>query len=269
MTSATHSDSTGRLPTISELTLRMMQSSPTSLDVLEDLSEVEPHETYGAVRIDPRSAWSDAIEALRAFGLPLHVRHLTAPPEWNRLVSLAEARATWLPMAAGNYPQRVGDLDALLHAASLSELRPLHPPHESGMAVATPIRNWVAQAMASESLPNLLLAAGVLRRLEAFTETERVLTFAQSLLDAAGSVAWANEKAALLWHRGRWEEAAHEWDKLPDSPVVHFNRGMSALFLGPTESARLWLARAGADLPESSSWHHLARLYLSLAEIRA
>jgi hypothetical protein len=49
---------------------------------------------------------------------------------------------------------------------------------------------------------------------------------------------------------------------------VLFNRGMAALFLGESADARAALSRAVALLPESSAWHHLARLYLTLAEAR-
>jgi hypothetical protein len=49
---------------------------------------------------------------------------------------------------------------------------------------------------------------------------------------------------------------------------VLFNRGMAALFLGQPAKARNWLARAADQLPETSGWHHLGRLYLALAEMR-
>ena len=74
-------------------------------------------------------------------------------------------------------------------------------------------------------------------------------------------------RAALLWHRGRCEEALAAWTALPDSPAVHFNRGMALLFLGRAAEARPMLAEAVAALPESSGWNALAQLYLALAEI--
>ena len=77
--------------------------------------------------------------------------------------------------------------------------------------------------------------------------------------------AWANETAALLWHRGRKEEAARAWQALPESVPVLFNRGMAALFLGRATEARPLLERAVAGLPEGDAWHHLGRLYLTLA----
>ena len=47
-------------------------------------------------------------------------------------------------------------------------------------------------------------------------------------------------------------------------PVL-FNRGMAALFTGQPADARADLRRAVEQIPESSGWHHLGRLYLALA----
>ena len=44
---------------------------------------------------------------------------------------------------------------------------------------------------------------------------------------------------------------------------------MAALFLGRPAEARAPLGQAIPRLPEDNSWHHLARLYLTLAEMRA
>src|SRR5437764_1284808 len=82
---------------------------------------------------------------------------------------------------------------------------------------------------------------------------------------AEWTVAWANETAALQWHRGEREQAARSWQALPESVPVLFNRGMAALFLGRPVEARAELRKAVERLPESSGWHHLGRLYLALA----
>jgi hypothetical protein len=50
-------------------------------------------------------------------------------------------------------------------------------------------------------------------------------------------------------------------------PVL-FNRGMSALFLGRAADAHTALTQATAQLPVTSAWHHLGRLYLALSEAR-
>ncbi len=90
----------------------------------------------------------------------------------------------------------------------------------------------------------------------------------RAAVPAAWQAAWANEEAALAWHRGRPEEAAALWQEQPESLPVLFNRGMAALFLGRPGEARAPLSAAIARLPEDSGWHHLACLYLALAEMR-
>src|SRR5207244_10792645 len=110
-----------------------------------------------------------------------------------------------------------------------------------------------------------LRAAGALRRARQFDRAEEVLRHKPA---DEWRAAWANEEAALAWHRGRAGDAAALWRDQPDSAPVLFNRGMAALFLGQRGEARGWLRGAADQLPEASAWHHLARLYLTLAEIR-
>jgi len=78
----------------------------------------------------------------------------------------------------------------------------------------------------------------------------------------------ANEEAALAWHRGQAEAASKMWQAQEASIPVLFNRGMAALVLEQTAAAQEALQQAVARLPETSSWHHLARLYLTLADAR-
>jgi hypothetical protein len=85
-----------------------------------------------------------------------------------------------------------------------------------------------------------------------------------SSVPPAWRAAWANEKAALAWQRGRFEEARSQWQALPDSVPVLFNRGMAALFCGHPDEARAALTDAVAQLPDTGAWHHLGRLYLSM-----
>jgi uncharacterized protein HemY len=49
---------------------------------------------------------------------------------------------------------------------------------------------------------------------------------------------------------------------------VLFNRGMAALFVKDVAAAKQHLNAAIAQLPASSAWHHLGRLYLTLAELQ-
>ncbi len=101
-----------------------------------------------------------------------------------------------------------------------------------------------------------VLAAGLSRLIGDFDEAEKLLPTDD-----------ANERAALLWHRGKSEEALATWDAMPETPAVLFNRGMALLFPGKTIEAKAALTKAIASVPETSGWNALARLYLAVAEI--
>jgi hypothetical protein len=101
-----------------------------------------------------------------------------------------------------------------------------------------------------------------------FDQAQALLETAQGQAPAEWQPALANERAALAWHRGLADEGRALWQALPRSAPVLFNRGMAALFFDQPKEARTSLAEAATGLPESSGWHHLARLYRTVAEIR-
>jgi tetratricopeptide (TPR) repeat protein len=113
-----------------------------------------------------------------------------------------------------------------------------------------------------------LLSVGVLRLARQFDEAGELLKRLQASTPADWQAAWANEKAALAWHRGQVQEASALWQKQPLSIPVLFNRGMAALFLGNAADARPLLSKAVDQLSGEDGWHHLGRLYLTLAEMR-
>jgi len=200
--------------------------------------------------VDPRAAWLDATAPLTTGGNapPPAVQ---PPAEWAALVA-QPAAAFAVPMAAGHFPQRVKDLQPLLTKFSPAELRP------SGTQPALPgfagLRNWLAKSGTNAPL----VAAGVARTLGDFDTAERLLS---------GASGAENDRAALLWQRGKCAEAVSAWDVAPEAPAVLFNRGMARLFLGQTAAARPLLQKAIDAIPEASGWNSLARLYLALAEI--
>jgi tetratricopeptide (TPR) repeat protein len=102
------------------------------------------------------------------------------------------------------------------------------------------------------------------RHLDLFDE----LAASDDEVPSSGKAAWENEKAAAQWHRGRATEARALWLNQADSVPVLFNRGMAALFLGEVSEARSALEQAVSQIPETSAWHHLGRLYQTLAEAR-
>lgn len=254
MTRDNSSESIGQ-PTLTDLMVRFLatRSDAATMAAVEPASgDVEPHEVAAGFRVDPRTAWTDAIAATHA-AAPI-------PSEWSSFVNQPSA-AFAVAMAAGNFPQRVKDLHPLLKKFDAKELRPkTGQVAVSGLSGLSGLWAWVE----SESTSAPLLAAGVARSLGDFERAEQILSTAKSEPKAAHD----NELAALLWHRGQCEKALSAWSAMADSPTVHFNRGMALLFTGRTVEARTQLSAAIAGLPEASGWNALARLYLAVAEIQ-
>ena len=234
--------------------------------------EVYLHDVAGAAQaIDPRLAWDEAVAAL-TFGGPLPSGSLPAPcsaPDWKTLVASQEP-ALDLAFCAGNFPQMVRNLGLLLggiggRQAEVSRPRSFH---------SDALVEWV-EKVAAKSLPQTLLGAGVLRLTQEFDRARALLRrdplarVPRPTLPAEWRAAWLNEEAALAWHAGHRDEAASLWQTHGDRehlPTL-FNVGMAALFLGRPSEARAPLSQAVARLPDDNSWHHLARLYLTLAEM--
>ncbi len=231
-------------PTLEDLMVRFLasRSDAAAAAVESGEGEVELYEVAAGFRVDPRSAWADATLKIAAPG--------QTPPDWTSIVN-QPATAFAVPMAAGNFPQRVRDLHPLLVKFNPNELRP------SGTSVSpvafSGLRGWIVKHSASHPV----LCAGLLRLLGEYTEAEKLLPESE-----------ANERAALLWQQGKCEGALGQWSAMEASPAVVFNRGMALLFLGRYPEARSTLTDAVAQLPESSGWNALARLYLAIAEIQ-
>ena len=235
-------------PSLADLTNRLLKASAVdAADVNEP--EVEPFEVLNGFRTDPRTAYTDAILSLKLLGvtgLPVAL-----PPEWAALVQQA-GEATAVPMAAGQFPQRVRDLTALLSAERLESLQPQASEPASGFHT---LRNWVKKQQNVDGLK--WLAAGASRLLGDAATT-----------DADGDAVAANERATDLWLSGRRDEAVAAWKALPDSPVAAFNRGMGLLFTGHAAEAVPHLRAAATGLSDTCGWSHLAKLYLAVAESR-
>src|SRR5262245_51544831 len=224
--------------------------------------DVEPYEAVPVQAVDPRQAWDEATAVLAHFGgpTPSPARgegRVGAPADWPLLVA-GQPSHTGLAFAAGNFPQMVRDLVPLYRTESLADL----PTADGPSVAAAGVDAWVQSARRDGSFPQMLLAFGMLRLARQWEAAEALL---KTRVAAEWADAWANEEAALLWHRCRKEEAARRWQALPESVPVLFNRGMAALFLGRPADARADLRQAIERLPESSGWHHLGRLYLALA----
>jgi hypothetical protein len=231
-------------PSLEDLMVRFLatRSDAASAAVEHGEGEVEPYEVAAWFRVDPRAAWNDATSQITAAPVQL-------PPDWANLVN-QPAPAFAVPMSTGNFPQRVRDLQPLLSKFNPTELRP------SGSQPATPglsgLRSWIAKNATTQPR----LAGGLSQLIGDFDVAEKLLP-----ADAG------NERAALLWQRGKGEEGLAAWSALPETPAVLFNRGMALLFLGKIADAKTSLTKAVAAIPEASGWNSLARLYLAVAEI--
>jgi tetratricopeptide (TPR) repeat protein len=189
---------------------------------------------------------------------------LRAPPDWPNLVASQEP-AVALAFAMGNFPQLVRHVQPLLHAANLGDLRP-----SAGRPIAAPeLMKWATHTAKKNQFPETLLALGALRLARQFDKADELIAKLRAGVPAEWQAAFANEEAALAWHRGRADEALKMWQSQPDSIPVHFNRGMAALFLGKPADALTALQKAIEQLPEDSAWHHLGKLYLALAQRQA
>lgn len=245
-------------PSLSDLMVRFLATRPDAAAAAVEPAggEVEPYEVAAGFRVDPRAAWTDATSGLTA---------APVPAEWATLVN-QPAPVFAVAMAAGNFPQRVRDLHPLLTKADPRELRPASDqtptPGLSGL------RSWVVREAKKGKPQAALLAAGVARAIGECDWAAELLAGAEELCAGDLRVAWENERAALLWHRGRCDEALTAWQAMAETPTVLFNRGMALLFVGQPEEARTALTRAAGSLPESGGWAALARLYLAVAEMQ-
>ena|SRR5437660_759276 len=251
-------------PALPELMVRFLRRQATALAPANAIGEVVPHEAVPAQPVDPRVAWNEAGEAIRCFHRESSVQIRHAPPDWSAVVAGQEPDAA-LAFCAGNFPQLVRDVHALLGTTDLSTLCPM-----ANRPVALPaLTSWASQVAQAKQFPDLLFALGACRLARQFEQAEELFQRHQAQVPAEWQAAWANEEAALAWHRGNAERATSLWQKQAPSAPVLFNRGMSALFQDRAKEARALLSQAVNQLPEDHGWHHLGKLYLALAEMRS
>lgn len=249
-------------PSLEELTARFMNRqlhAAASGLAGAPANDVEPYEAVPVQAVDPRQAWDEAIVAIASFGAA--AAEIGKPiADWPQLVA-AQPSISALPLASANFPQMVRDLSPIFRSERLIDLL---SSSTSAVELAG-FENWASSKEQSATFPRKLLTVGVLRLARLFDAANRELSELKKCAPNHWRSAIANEEAATLWQCGECEAAAKVWQSLPDSVPVQFNRGMSHLFLGQNESARNDLRQAIAQLPESSGWHHLGRLYLALA----
>jgi hypothetical protein len=259
-----HRESSGQTTQLAELFTeylqRQMAAQAEGLGFADRDGQVVPYEAVPVQPVEPRLAWEDALAVVNHSPQASTSARWKVPPEWPVLVAGQEP-AIALAFAIGNYPQLVRNLHPLLTAGDLTVLR---TPPSRPACVPAELLDW---ATGTQSFPQILVAAGVLRLARRFDEAASLLR-SQTDVPAAWKPVCANEEAALLWHRGQSDEALALWQSQKASVPVLFNRGMASLFLGRIEEARAALTAAVEKLPETSAWHHLGHLYLALAATR-
>jgi hypothetical protein len=242
---------------------RQAAAEGAGLGPAEAGGEVVPFEAAPTQPVEPRLAWSASLEASRFYGSSAPTLAALVPPDWANLVA-DQAAAMAVPFCVGNFPQRVRSLAPFLDASRLARLLPA----DDRPATAPDLVEWVEQRVRTAEPAQALLAVGVLRLARRFEAAENLLRDRRGQVRAAWRAAWDNEQGAVAWERGRADEALSLWGKAGDSAPVLFNRGLAALFHDRPEEARPWLTRAVGQLPDEGPWHHLARFYLGLAEMR-
>jgi tetratricopeptide (TPR) repeat protein len=240
---------------------RQMTAQVEGLSLADPDGQVVPHEAVSIQPADPRLAWEDSLAVVDHFAIETSAPRWGVPSDWPSLVA-AQEPAIALAFCVGNFPQMVRNLQPLLAGGDLTALR-----QSVGRPASVPpsLLQWAKKV---HGYPQVLLAAGVLRLARRFEEASALL---KSQGDAPES--WValrtNEEAALAWHRGQAEEALTLWQRQKASVPVLFNRGMAALFLGRPTEAQTALSQAVDQLPDTSAWHHLGQLYLTLAATRS
>jgi hypothetical protein len=226
--------------------------------------EVMPFDAVPPQPVDSRIAWTAAHEACRYFQLESWPDQIL--PEWIELISSCPTM-TAVPFCLGNYPQLLRQYLPLVREGPLSALR--SSGGAATEAITSSLADWSRRVIASESVGPMMLAHGAVRLAgiqELSDELGKAITRG---MPGGARPAWANEEAGTLWHRGEAEKAWAYWQAQAASEPVLFNRGMAALFMDRPAEARASLKKALATLPESSSWYHLGRLYLGVAQARA
>jgi hypothetical protein len=252
-------------PRIPELLSGFLQRQITrhaaGFGITDTTGAVVPFDAVPTQPLDPRLAWDGAIAALVSFQGPIVTQTLKPPCDWPGL-GMSQDSAAAIAFCAGNFPQMVRNLQPLLRATQLSVLRP-----QAGVGAVLPLdlTEYDAKRLKSKTLPEKLVALGLLRVARQFESAEDLVHSLDKSIPAEWEDAWANEKAALSWHSGRAEEALQAWQNQKPATAVLFNRGMAALFLDHPAEARTLLSEAVMKISEDDPWHHLGRLYRALA----
>lgn len=207
------------MPSLADLLSKYLRQKTSSGGVEFSRSwvggEVTPHEALPSQPVDAKLAWDEAREAgnptARVAGVGPFMNAIP-PSNWASLVHDQEPTYA-VAFCLGNYPQLVRNLQPLLAATKLADLRPLPVPDRSHPAVST----WASKCIAKKPFPSAVLVLGVARLAGQWELADEVIARHEGSVAAEWRQVWANEEAALAWHRGDFEKAVAGWRKQDDS----------------------------------------------------
>ena len=220
---------------------------------------VEPYDTGVSHPVDAGLAWQGAVASLASIVEP--GTRFERPAEW---ITLVQARDSYpaVALAAGNFPQMLRDLPALLQIENLADVRTMPSPVHELPGLST----WAAQT-ANSSFAGRLLAAGVLRLAGQFEAAGEFLRDETGISKSQRQVL-QNERAGAALEPRRMRFGRRLWQELGDCAIGQFTWEWRLSFDQPAQ-ALPFLQTATRQLADEDPWRHLAGIYLALAEMRA
>lgn len=253
-------------PDLGQLLTKFLQRRGIEQPAVEATGEVVPFQAIAVLPVDPTTAFHEAVATAGYFlkqTAAASFEEMKSPSDWVALVRNQESTVA-VPMCLGNFPQLLRDVGPLLSDRPRSELR-----SKGSASVTLPgLAEWGQKMAAKSRWAEALLAAGALRLAGQLDAASDLLLAVREAAPTSWQNLILNEQAALAWQRGEFGQAKQMWDSHPaaDNPVVLFNRGLAALFMDRPDEAAALLTRAADALPEDSSWHHLARMYVTAGQ---
>lgn len=230
-------------PRWQDLLARMLEQEHAEVPT----SEVELYQAQPALGLDLSMAWNEAILPGQLLSEDMPQVSARFPSAWNAVRHVSFAAP--FPCCIGMAPQFLQKIDSILENAQTFFEQEL-PSMPAGVTAETALDN-------KTTLSQLAIA-----RLAGDTEQVNRL-----IADLDGETLQKNELAAQLWLAGQRGEAKEAWDNLDGNhPVIAFNQGLAALASQDAARGRERLAKAVSGFDQTTGWHHLAELYLAVAQ---
>ena len=209
-------------------------------------SEVELYQAQPALGLDLAMAWNEAMlpGVLLAEVEPKMKSRF--PAAWNAARNLSLAAP--FPCCVGMAPQFLQKIDGILDNADVFFQQEVTLPTAMSAEVNLENKSPLSQLAVARLAGDVALSNRLINELD-------------------GELIQKNEQAAQLWLSGNRADARQIWDDLEtENPVIAFNQGLAALAAGDREHGRERLNVAVQGFEESTGWHHLAELYLAIAQ---